>query len=128
MMKENENIDDLIKQALSEEDSEILELLEEQSMFDQMKASHHGKMKGWMIYFSVMTLIMTALLVFGLVKFLNTEDIRQMLLWGALMGWSMIAISMLKSWRIMEMNKRTLMREIKRLELQIVSLQKNNSK
>lgn len=127
MKEEQENIDDLIKQALSEEESEILERLDEQSIFEQVMSTYQGKMKWLGIYVTFLILVFTVLLIYCLVEFLRTEDIRQMLLWGAGMGASFLMVMMLKIWKFMQMNKNTLLREIKRLELHIAALHKNKS-
>ena len=127
MKEKSENIDDLIKQALSEEESDILERLDEQSIFEQMMSTFQGKMKWIAIYSVFIMLVIFGLSVYCLIEFLKAEEIRQMLLWGAGMGMGMMAVSMLKTWHWMQMDKNTLMREIKRLELHIAALHKNKS-
>jgi len=124
-MKNKENIDDLLKGALSEEDAEILERLgDEQSIFEQLKDSYSGKMKWISIYVTFLIFVFSALFFYCLIVFLNTEDIRDMLLWGAGLGGSFLMIAMLKIWKFMQMDKNSLLREIKRLELQISLLAK----
>ena len=127
MKEEQENIDDLIKQALSEEESEILERLDEQSIFEQVMSTYQGKMKWLGIYVTFLILVFTVFLIYCLVEFLRTEDIRQMLLWGAGMGGSFLMVMMLKIWKFMQMDKNTILRELKRLELHIAALHKNKS-
>lgn len=125
-MKENsENIDELIKQALSEEESEILERLGEQSIFDQMMATFQGRMKWVAIYSAFIMVIIFALSVYSFIQFLDAEELREMILWGAGMGIGMMSVGLLKTWHWMQMDKNTILREIKRLELHIVSLHKN---
>ena len=125
MKEEQENIDELIKQALSEEESEILERLGEQSIFEQLMSNFQGKMKLLAIGSAFIMLILFGLSVYCFVEFLRAEEIRQMLLWGAGMGMGMMAVGMLKTWHWMQMDKNTLLREIKRLELHIAALHKN---
>ena len=127
MKEEQENIDELIKQALSEEDSEILERLGEQSIFEQLMSNFQGKLKCIAMYSAFMMLVIFSLSVYCFIEFLKAEDIRQMLLWGAGMGMGMMAVGMLKTWHWMQMDKNALMREIKRLELHIAALHKNKS-
>jgi hypothetical protein len=126
MKEEKDNIDELIKQALSEEESEILERLgEEQSIFEQLLTNFQGKMKWMSMYIAFMILVFFILSIYCLVQFLNAEDIRMMMLWGAGMGASFLTVGMLKMWQWMQMDKNTLMREIKRLEIHIAALHKN---
>jgi len=124
-MKNQDNIDDLLKGALSEEDAEILEKLgDEQSIFEQLKDIYSGKMKWISIYVTFLIFVFGALFVYCLIEFLNTKDIREMLLWGAGLGGSFLTVVMLKIWKFMQMDKNALLREIKRLELQISLLAK----
>ncbi len=125
MKEQQENIDELIKKALSEEESEILERLGEQSILDQVMATFQGRMKWIAIYSAVMIFIIFALSVYSFIQFLNAEEIRDMLLWGAGMGMGMMAVGLLKTWHWMQMDKNSIMREIKRLELHIAALHKN---
>ena len=127
MKEERENIDELIKQALSEEESEILERLDEQSIFEQVMSNFQGKMKWVAMYSAFMMLVLFGLSVYCFIEFLQAEEIRQMLLWGAGMGMGMMAVGMLKTWHWMQMDKNTLLREIKRLELHIAALHKNKT-
>jgi len=126
-MKDKQNIDDLIKQALSEEESEILERLDELSIFEQIMSTFQGKMKWVALYSAIIMIIIFALSVYCFVQFLQAEEIREMLLWGAGMGIGMMAVGLLKTWHWMQMDKNTLLREIKRLEILIAKLYKNNS-
>jgi hypothetical protein len=127
MNDKKENIDDLIKKALTEEESEILERLgEEQSIFEQLMSNFQGKMKWMSMYIAFMILVFFILSIFCLIEFLNAKDIRMMLLWGAGMGASFLTVGMLKMWQWMQMDKNSIMRELKRLELHIASLNKNN--
>lgn len=123
-MKNQENIDDLLKSALSEEDSEVLSKIEDQGIFDLMAANFQGKLK-WLAMISVVfMLILTGFAFYSFFQFYNAPDLREMMLWGAGMGLSMMAVGQLKTWHWMQMDKNALVREIKRLELQISLLVK----
>ena len=127
MNDKQENIDDLIKQALTEEESEILERLgEEQSIFEQLLSNFQGKMKWISMYVAFMILVFFILSIYCLVQFLNVEDLRLMMMWGAGMGASLLTVVMLKMWQWMQMDKNTLLREIKRLEFHLATINKNN--
>ena len=123
-MKNQENIDDLLKKALSEEDSEMLSKIEDQGIFDLMAANFQGKLK-WVAMFSVVIMFfLTGCAFYCFFQFYNETDLREMMLWGAGMGLSMMAVGQLKTWHWMQMDKNSLLREIKRLELQISLLVK----
>jgi len=114
-----EDIDRLIKEALSEEDSDILDRLQEQSLFESLMSNFQGKMKWIAMYSFFMILVIFALSIYCLVQFLEAEEIREMLLWGAGMMVGLVMVGMLKMWHWMQMDKNALVREIKRLELQV---------
>ena len=127
MNDKKENIDDLIKQALTEEESEILERLgEERNIFEQLLSNFQGKMKWISLYIAFMILVFFILFIYCLVQFLNAEDLRLMMMWGAAMCGSFFTVGLLKMWQWMQMDKNTLLREIKRLEFHLVSINKNN--
>ncbi len=125
-MKNQDNIDDLLKKALSEEDAQILNRIEEQGLFDLAAANFQGKMKWFAILSGIIMFIMFGISVYCFVQFYNAQNIREMLLWGAGFGMGMMVVGMLKLWHWMQMDKNSLLREIKRLELQISLLAKNN--
>lgn len=128
MNDKKENIDDLIKQALTEEESEILERLgEERNIFEQLLSNFQGKMKWISLYIAFMILVFFVLFIYCLIQFVNTEDLRLMMMWGAAMGGSFLTVGMLKMWQWMQMDKNTMLREIKRLEFHLVAINKNNN-
>ena len=125
MKDSNDNIDQLIKQALTEEESEYLEKLnKEQNVFEELLVSFQGKRKWLSIYIYIITLIFFGLSIYSLVQFLSVEEIRTMLLWGAATCGALLIVTMLKMWFWMQMDRNAIIREIKRLELQIASLNK----
>ncbi|MCK5665847.1 MAG: hypothetical protein KAI17_20305, partial [Thiotrichaceae bacterium] len=123
MRDDKKNIDDLIKQALTEEESEILDRLgEEQNVFEQLLSNFQGKMKWMSMYIAFMILVFFILSIYCLIEFINAEDIRLMILWGAGMSASFLTVGMLKMWQWMQMDKNSIMRELKRLELHLASI------
>ena len=122
-MKHNdENIDEIIHQALSKEEAEFYDQLDEQNMFDQWLSLYKGKLKWWTILITMVTLVFLGLGVYTLIEFLNAESTASMLKWGAGMFFCLIVISLMKLYGWMQMDKYALMRELKRLELQISML------
>ncbi len=58
------------------------------------------------------------------VEFFHTSDPRMVTLWGMGMGVGVFFAGMLKLWFWMEMNKNAVIREVKRVELQVAVLAK----
>ena len=127
MTPERNDVDAVIRRALSDEEAEFYDRLGEQSLFDLATEVFRGRHR-WL---AVMTVIVMAVFmatsILCLVKFLQADEIRVMLLWGAGFFFGMHAIMALKLWHWMEMNRLALSRELKRLELQIAHLAGNGS-
>ena len=62
------------------------------------------------------------LAIFTATSFFDAESTRDQIAWAVGFMYSLIVISGLKAWYWMQMNKNSLTREIKRLELQIARL------
>ena len=60
--------------------------------------------------------------VLSAIKFFDAQQTRDMLMWAGATILCLSAVSMLKVWYWMELQKNSLLREIKRLELQIAHL------
>jgi hypothetical protein len=75
-----------------------------------------------------MTLIFFALFVYCTVQFFNTDVTNEMLKWGIGGLVFLFGVSMLKIFSWMQMDKNALLREMKRLEIQISSLSGRMSK
>ena len=89
-MKNQENIDELLKNAFSEEDAEVLKRIEEQGLFDLMASNFHGKLKWFAVLSSIIMIVLFVLSVYCFVQFYNATDLREMILWGTGMGMGMM--------------------------------------
>ncbi len=116
-------LDRKIKEALRQEDAELFEDLGgEPSVFDLVIDTFRGK-HWWLTLLTIFwSLVFFGLGIFSAVRFFNTDDSRDMMMWALAFIFCMMAVSMMKMWFWMEMNKNAITREIKRLELQIARL------
>ena len=120
------NIDDEIRAALSEEDRMELERLTgEQDVFDMIGDTFRSKMRNWVILLWVESFAIFAAAVWTGYRFFNAPDARDMIFWGSITIVLVLAIVIIKIWYWMEINKNTVVREVKRLELQIAYLAKS---
>jgi len=124
MMKEKE-IDSLIRDALSEKETEQFDAMNiEPSIFQLAMKTFQGRNR-WV----------TAIAVFASLLFIGTGaysgrvffetppgDVKTLIVWAAAFFFSLIAVSMMKIWSWMEIEKYSTVREIKRLELQVALL------
>jgi hypothetical protein len=116
------DIDELIKQALCEDDARWFNELEEQSMREMVVESFRGKMR-WLVvlvYFWIGTFALLA--VISGIQLLRTEDPRIMLLMAVGFLFCCVSLAMLKVWYWIELSKKATIREMKRIELQLARL------
>ena len=116
-------IDKLIRDALRDEDSELAETLGgEQRMHQMILDLYRGRSRWLAISWTILTLLLMVVGIYAAVRFYDATMEKDMLLWGALALFSFAMVMAVKIWGWMEMSKNEVMREIKRLELQVVRL------
>ena len=122
MSKEIEKIDKIIKEALTQEEAKFYDELEEQNLFQMVGGIFKGKL-GWLIVImNIMTVVFFGLFVYCVVQFFETSNTNELIKWGLGSTVFLIGISMIKLFVWMQMDKNALFREMKRLELQVLSL------
>ena len=122
-MKTNmEDIDQLIKDTLSQDEAKFYDALEEQNIFQMVMGIFKGKNKWIMLMMNVMTFIFFGLFIYCIVQFFEVETTKELLKWGFGSIIFVLGVSILKVFAWMQMDKNALIREMKRLELQIASL------
>ena len=116
-------LDEAIRKTLSEEDAKILESLDsDQSLNGRVLDTLKGRSKwinacGWLLGF--------ALFIVGCIfawQFTNQIEPRETMLWGSGAALSFAGLMLIKVWFWLEMHKNAVVREIKRVELQVASL------
>lgn len=122
MSKEREKIDELIKETLNQEEAKFYDELEEQNLLGKMGSVYRGKM-GWLaIIMNIMHLIIFGLFIYCLVQFFKVEEVNMLIKWASAGFLCMIFMGMLKLYVWMQMDKNDILRELKRLELQVSGL------
>ena len=117
------DLDDKIREALRKEDAELFkDFDDEPSVFDMLMETCRGRHRWLNILGAFWTLVFLVLGILAAVKFFGAESTRNIVMWAAACILCMSAVSMLKVWYFLEINKNALTREIKRLELQIARL------
>ena len=122
-MKTNmEDIDKLIKETLSEEEAKFYDELEEQNLLQMVSGIFSGK-NSWLVYLmSIVQILFFGLFIYCAIQFFNVESTNELIKWGVFGTLCLMASSMLKMFSWMQMDKKAIIREIKRLELQVSSL------
>ena len=122
-MKTNmEDIDKLIKETLTEQEAKFYNELGEQGLIGMLKGVFIGKNKWILIVMNIISLAGVGVFIYSIIRFLNTDDTNMLLKWASLGFLCLMFSSMIKIFVWLQMDKNALLREIKRLELQILSL------
>jgi len=122
MKTKMEDIDQLIKDTLSKEEAKFYDELEEQNLFQMVVGLFKGKNSWIIILMNVMTLVFFGFFIYCTLQFLNTEITNELITWGLGGFVCLMVVSLLKLFAWMQMDKNALLREIKRLEIQVSSL------
>jgi len=122
MRRTNQEIDDLIREALGQDDAELLDEFGEQSLPEMVTGVFRGRRRLLMVGTTAVILAFFALSIICAVQLFTTGSSRHMLLWaaGLFVSWTSMIGFKTVSW--MEMNRNALAREVKRLELQVAQL------
>jgi hypothetical protein len=116
-------VDRAIRQSLSTEDTELLGRLgADQALHRQVLDTFEGQLRwfnaaGWIAGF----VLFAVAGLFGW-RFWFAQQIEEMLRWGAVSALAFAGLALIKVWFWMELQKNAIVREVKRLELQVASL------
>ena len=114
------DIDEQIRQALSEEDQKLLSDSEQAGLFELVGMSFKGK-QAWMTWYMwILGLFIFIAGFYSVTEFLAEQDLKASLGWALLIIACLHGISMIKvaSWQ--QLQKLEIMREIKRLEVRLL--------
>ena len=116
------NLDQAIRQALSAEDAEFLAKFEAQSPLNEAIGTFSGKWGAMNIFAALITFVLFGVFVYCAWNVFTVADVRETVFWSAGAIVAALSVAMLKMYFWMEMNKNVMLREVKRLELQIARL------
>ena len=116
------DIDDLIREAMSEEDARWFDEWDEQSLTEMVVDSFRGKSRWLVIVVYVSVFVFVVLMLVAAVRFFRAESTKEMVAWATGFLFCNLAVAMLKMWYWMELNKNAVTRGIKRIELQLARL------
>ena len=122
MNTNKEDIDKLIKETLTQEEAIFYDGLEEQGLWDMIVGIFQGKL-GWLVVvMNIINLIVFGILIYCFVQFFNVTETNELIKWGLGIVICIVFNVMIKLYAWMQMDKNAILREMKRLELQISSL------
>lgn len=124
MKNERERIDELIKETLNQEDAKFYDELEEHNLIGKLGEVYKSKV-GWLaILMNVVHLVIFGVLIYCIIGFFDTQDTNELIKWASAGFLCLIVMGMLKLYIWMQMDKNDILREMKRLELQVATLNK----
>ena len=124
MDKSEKEVDKLIHEALSMEESEYFDQLSEQNIPQMVTGLFKGKLAWMNVLMVIITLVVFGLTVYTFTELLATEVLNDKLEWMTYTILGFVAMALLKTWGWNQFDKNALLREIKRLEFQISLLKK----
>lgn len=115
-------IDEEIKSALEDEDAKLFaELSDEAGVFELVGMSFKGK-NAWVAWYMwIMGFIVFVLGVYALTLFLAENDLKTAMGWALTINACMFVIALIKIMSWQQMHKLEVMREIKRMEVRLLS-------
>jgi hypothetical protein len=125
-----------MNEKMNEFDAQICEALErdeaafqarlrdEPPMLEQVIAAFQGRQRWLAMLSAAATLVVMGLLALCAYQFFQAEQVRSMLAWSTGFLWCLGFIALSKIWFWGEMNKNSLLREVKRLEWEVARLRR----
>lgn len=118
----NQSIDERIKQALGFNGDPTAPTGNEASLFQLVGDTIRGRHRVLTTIALAWSFAFFGLTVFAAVQMFRAPELRETVLWSVGVSFGSLAVAMLKMWFWMQMEKYTLIREIKRLEVQVARL------
>jgi len=128
MKTNNDEIDRIIKETLTNEEAEFYDELDEQSLLQMLGGLFKSKHSWLIVIMNIVNIVMFIFSIYCVIQFLNTDITNELIKWASagFICWTSIAMIKLFIW--MQMDKNAILRELKRLELQVASLASKSAK
>lgn len=128
MKTKMEDIDKLIKETLTKEEAKFYDGLEEQNFFQMLAGVFRGKNSWLAVLMHIVNVAIFGLLIYCIIQTFDVEKTNDLILWVGAVILCFLSMSMIKIYMWMQIHRNSLVREIKRLELQVSSLSNKISK
>ena len=116
-------LDEAIRQALSAEDAKALERYgSDSSLIQQVMEAFQGRTAMLNVLVWIVALVLFVASVYCGWRFFEAIDVPQMLRWGGATLLAVISLISAKLWFWQELKSNAVIREVKRLELQVARL------
>lgn len=121
-------LDDAIREALSREDAEFLAKFQnEPSPPAEIGDLFVGPRAGYNVFFLAIAAIFGIVFVYSGWRFAMAEELRALAHWGGLCAFALAVLTVIRLWFFMDLHASRVIREVKRLELQVARLAERTS-
>ncbi len=118
-----EEIDKLISQSLSKDEAEFYKNLEgEEGLFKSMTGIYSGKLAWVTAVMAIVHLVVAVIAFYSGYQLFTAESADEMLYFGSIMFIALMFAGMIKLWTWLQMQKNSVLREVKRIEYQVAVL------
>ena len=112
-----------IRQSLSTEDAALLDRLSaDQTLHRQVLATLEGQRRWYNAAGGMAGVVLFGVACVLAWRFVQATEVTEMLRWGAAAALAFAGIALIKVWFWLELQKNEVVREVKRLEVQVASL------
>src|SRR5262245_61077215 len=116
------DFDKTLRAALGAEEAERLSQFDEPALLDQVVDTFRGRNRWVVMLMFPVVIVWLAFAIVSAYQFFHTEDLHAMIAWAGAFAFSIVTIGLVKIWYWMELNKNSITREVKRLELQVAHM------
>lgn len=116
------DFDDKIRAALSGSDQKLYDSLSEPSLLEMVAETFSGRLKWLTVLATIMMAVYTAVGFYCGYRFFHAIEVQAMIGWATGFLVCVFIALVMKLWTWMQMDRLTLVRELKRLELQVAAL------
>lgn len=122
MSANKEDIDKLIKETLTQEEMKFYDELDEQNLSQMVGGLFTGKLSWLLILMNVVNVLIFLFSIYCVFSFFETTETNELIKWGSgfFLAWTTMAMIKIFAW--LQIDKKAILREMKRLEIQISSL------
>ena len=117
------SLDDKIKQELEKDQPNVEKIMaQEEGLFDMLFATFRTGIRAWVIAVNIITLVATVLLAWTGYEFFVATGMEDRVFWGICCLMALNVQIALKQWVWMEMDRTSVIREIKRVEMAVARI------
>ena len=117
------DFDQSIRESLSAEDTELFDRLgADQALHRQVLATFEGQLRWFNIAGWIAGFVLFGVAGVSAWRFVQAQELGDMLRWAAASALAFAGLALIKVWFWLELQKNAIVREVKRLEVQVASL------